>query len=85
MYEETVINSRNLLVGKILISFWYLLPGMVRFQILTDDQTRLLFEVKKDNHGNMFLRELNKAIAGELIFSSIELIIISKIWPLAVI
>lgn len=38
--------------------------GMVRFQILTDDQTRLLFEVKKDTHGNMFLRELNKAIAA---------------------
>ena len=71
--------------GKILILFWYLLLGMVRFQILTDDQTRLLFEVKKDTHGNMFLRELNKAIAGELIFSSIELIIISKICPLAVI
>ena len=82
---KKLINSRNLLVGKILILFWYLLPGMVRFQILTDDQTRLLFEVKKDTPGNMFLRELNKAIAGKLIFSSIEPIIISKTWPLAVI
>lgn len=46
--------------------------GMVRFQILTDDQTKLFFEVNKDARGNNFLHELNKAIGGELIISSIN-------------
>lgn len=38
--------------------------GMVRFQILTDDQTKLFFEVNKDARGNNFLHELNKAIGA---------------------
>ena len=37
---------------------------VVRFQILTDDQTKLVFEVKKDDNGMSFLLELNKAIGG---------------------
>ena len=51
---------------------------MVRFQILTDDQTKLVFEVKKDAQGKNFLLELNKAIGGELIFPSIKKYIINK-------
>ena len=51
---------------------------MVRFQILTDDQTKLVFEVKKDAQGKNFLLELNKAIGGELIFQSIKKYIINK-------
>lgn len=41
---------------------------VVRFQILTDDQTKLVFEVKKDDQGKSFLLELNKAIGGEVIY-----------------
>lgn len=41
--------------------------GVVRFQILTDDQTKLVFEVKKDVQGKNFLLELNKAIGGDAI------------------
>lgn len=39
--------------------------GIVRFQILTDDQTKLVFELKKDAQGKNFLLELNEAIGGE--------------------
>lgn len=35
---------------------------VMRFQILTDDQMKLVFEVKKDDQGRSFLPELNKAI-----------------------
>ncbi|XP_020626629.1 inositol polyphosphate 5-phosphatase OCRL-1-like [Orbicella faveolata] len=38
--------------------------GVVRFQILTDDQTKLVFELKKDTQGKNFLVELNKAIGA---------------------
>lgn len=41
-----------------------LVSGVIRFQILTDDQTKLMFEVKKDDQGKSFLLELNKAIGG---------------------
>lgn len=36
--------------------------GIVRFQILTDDQTKLVFELKKDAQGENLLLELNEAI-----------------------
>lgn len=39
--------------------------GVVRFQILTDDQTKFVFELKKDTQGKNFLVELNKAIGGD--------------------
>lgn len=35
---------------------------IMRFQVLTDDQTKLVFEVKKDELGKSFLAELNRAI-----------------------
>lgn len=38
---------------------------IMRFQVLTDDQTKLVFEVKKDDLGKSFLAELNKAITGK--------------------
>ena len=38
---------------------------VMRFQILTDDQMKLVFEVKKDDQGRSFLPELNKAIEGK--------------------
>lgn len=42
-----------------------LVSDIIRFQILTDDQTKLVFDVRKDDHGNSFLLELNKAIGGK--------------------
>ena len=41
--------------------------GVVRFQILTDDQTKLVFELKNNVQGKDFLLELNKAIGGDVI------------------
>ena len=46
-----------------------MVSGVIRFQILTDDQTKLMFEVKKDDQGKGFLLELNKAIGGRLSMS----------------
>lgn len=37
---------------------------LIRFQLLTDDQSRLVFEVKKDEQGRSFLHELNQAIGS---------------------
>ena len=42
---------------------WYI--DIMRFQVLTDDQTKLVFEVKKDDLGKSFLAELNRAIQGK--------------------
>lgn len=46
----------------------YLFIPVVRFQILTDEQTKFVFEVKKDVQGKNFLLELNKAIGGKVIY-----------------
>lgn len=52
-----------------------LVSGVIRFQILTDDQTKLMFEVKKDDQGKSFLLELNKAIGGRLSMSYSQIIL----------
>ena len=59
---KAFINNKDLLI----ICAWPLVSGVIRFQILTDDQTKLMFEVKKDDQGKSFLLELNKAIGGRL-------------------
>ena len=56
----------NILFFKMCICCFIL--DVIRFQILTDDQTKLVFEVKKDDQGKGFLLELNKAIEGELTY-----------------
>lgn len=44
------------------ITVFFKFLDLIRFQLLTDDQSRLVFEVKKDEQGRSFLLELNQAI-----------------------
>lgn len=44
------------------ITAFFKFLDLIRFQLLTDDQSRLVFEVKKDEQGRSFLLELNQAI-----------------------
>lgn len=64
------VHNKNLFLMCLI---YIVIVGVLRFQILTDDQTKLVFEVKKDVQGKNFLLELNKAIGGDAIsFNIIE-------------